>query len=83
MQPAVHFHDAAWVCVRLQRTGLVDRRHLNSTGGQRGLGFKALPFKRRHWGEEVVLVPAVLLGRRKGELVENDWNSCYASDRFS
>lgn len=53
------------VCVRLQHTGLVDGRHLNSTGGQRGLGFEPVPFKRRHWGEEVVLVPAVLSGPEK------------------
>lgn len=62
--------------MQLQHTGVVDRRHLNSAGGQRGLGFKPVPFKRGHWGEEVVLVPAVLLGQRKVLVVQNNWNSC-------
>lgn len=42
---------------------MVDRGHLDSTGGQRGLGLEAIPFERRHRCEEMVLVPSVLLGQ--------------------
>lgn len=44
-------------------TGVVDRGHLESTGGQRGLGLEPIPFKGRHRCEEMVLVPSVLLGQ--------------------
>lgn len=44
-------------------TGVVDRGHLDSTGGQRGLGLEPIPFKCRHRCEEMVLVPSVLLGQ--------------------
>lgn len=72
-QPAVHFNNAAGVVVQLQHTGVVDGRHLNSARGQHGLGFEALPFQRRHWGEEVVLVPAVLCVWEGGEGGREKW----------
>lgn len=73
-QPVVYFNNRTGVCVQLRHTRVVDRRHLNSARGQRGLGLEPVPFKRRHRGEEVVLVPAVLLGRRKAAMVQNGWN---------
>lgn len=42
---------------------MVDRGHLDGTGGQRGLGLEPIPFKCRHRCEEMVLVPSVLLGQ--------------------
>lgn len=64
-------HVPAWDSRLLSRsqepTRVVDRGHLDSTGGQGGLGLEPIPFKRRYRSEEVVLVPSVLVGQR-GEL---------------
>lgn len=50
-----------------QPTGVVDRRHLNGAGGEGGLGLEPVSLERRHRREEMVLIPSVLFGRRRGK----------------
>lgn len=51
-------------------TRVVDRGHLDSTGGQGGLRLEPIPFKRRDRSKEMVLAPSVLLGREENCLLE-------------